>query len=180
MHSTHFTDISYDSKNFINILKSQQKLFDNVRVCLYWKDIQKGIDKVYRDGGFECVCCGHMFDIFFLSRLKSLLEIADATISNGVGSHIGYSVFMNKPHYFVPDEYLVNDIVGNEGKEEKDMKQHSQNYKEIYYGFIDNNNYMITDSHKKIVDKFWGISNIRRPDSIRNILESCYTHLENR
>ena len=174
MHSTYFIDTIYDYKNFIGVLNQQRKFFDNVRVCLYWRDIQKGIDKMYKEEGFECVCCGHMFDMFFLPRLKSLLEIADCTISNGVGSHIGYSVYMNKPHYLVPDDYSINDIIGNAGREEMIIKQNSQNYKEIYDGFINNRNYVIDKSHIGIADKYWGVSDIKQPSQIKEMFESFY------
>lgn len=94
MHSQSHVDTNYDPLKFLNILCEERKRFDTVRVCMYWKDIQRGSHKVFEDAGFECVCNGHLYDTNFLRRQKSLFELADAKISNGVGSHIGYSIYM--------------------------------------------------------------------------------------
>ena len=97
MHSSHNVDTNYDPHTFIDILKEERKHFDTVRVCLYWKDLLRGEAEIYLENGFECVCCGHIFDVNFLRRQKALFEICDATISNGVGSHVGYSVYKTSP-----------------------------------------------------------------------------------
>lgn len=88
----------YNNDWFMNKVKKIAKDFDTVRVSLYWIDIQLGLHKYYQDLGFECVTSGHILDPNFESRLKSLIEISDLTISNDAGTHVGYSVYMNKPH----------------------------------------------------------------------------------
>lgn len=175
MHSTHYINTIYNVQNFVEILKEQRSQFETVRVCLYWKDIQNGIAKKYEAEGFECVCCGHIFDIFFLQRLRSLLEIADATISNGVGSHIGYSIYLNKPHNLVPDKFQLIDIQGSEGEEEMLCKEQSKNYWQIYNAFALNDSFEITAEQKQIVDDFWGMSEIKEPSEIRRIIEDSYS-----
>lgn len=88
----------YKNDYFIKNVKKVAKNFDTVRVCLYWIDIQQGLYKFYQELGFECVTAGHILDPNFVPRLKSLIEIANLTISNDAGTHIGFSVYMNKPH----------------------------------------------------------------------------------
>lgn len=172
MHSTHFVISEYNPKSFLELLKQQRQKFDSVRVCLYWKDILLGRDKIYRNEGFECVCCGHLFDIFFLNRQKALFEIADATISNGIGSHLGYSIYMNKPTWLIRDEIKFVDTILEEGAEaNENASKSNQIIKEFDDVFGDNEKYIITEVQKQFVDKYWGISDIKKPEEIRKLLE---------
>ncbi len=175
MHSSHFVDTNYDPSHFIGVLKEQKKSFDTVRVCLYWKDVIRGCDRIFQENGFECVCCGHIFDVNFLRRQKALFEIADATISNGVGSHIGYSLFMNKPHWLVPDSFEYVDLKGTDGEELYSIIS-KKNYLDVYNAFIDNSNYIITNEQLNVVDKFWGISNKKSPEELKNLIIKLYSN----
>ena len=179
MHSTHWVLSVYDPKRFIEVLKDQQKKFDTVRVCVYWKDIQEGFAEPYLKAGFECVTCGHIFDQYFLQRQKSLFEIADATISNRIGSQAGYSIFMNKPHWIIPDNFekkengnieLYNDYVKSGIKEKE--------YDFITEAFMNNQNYQITETQKKIVDEYWGISSMKTKEELSELISKCYVRKE--
>lgn len=88
----------YKNDFFLKNIKKVAGDFDTVRICLYWIDIQLGFHKYYQDLGFECVTAGHILDPYFVPRLKSLIDIADLTISNDASTHIGYCIYMNKPH----------------------------------------------------------------------------------
>lgn len=97
-HSLSYVINDYDQKWFIKKINKLAKDFDSVRVCLFWADILLGLHKYYSDLGFECVTAGHILDPNFLPRLKTIIEISDLTISNDVGTHVGYSVYLDKPH----------------------------------------------------------------------------------
>lgn len=177
MHSTHWVLCKYNPEHFISVLKQQQNNFDTIRVCLYWKDIQKGAAEPFLKEGFECVTCGHIFDPYFLQRQKSLFEIADATISNRIGSQAGYSIGMNKPHWIVPDPFDKIDD-GNptvyedsiiSGIKEKDFMY-------ITEAFLDNSSFVITKEQRKIVEDFWGLSCIKSPEELKQMIYNCYTN----
>lgn len=170
MHSSICTDTNYDPSTFLAVLKAERKNFDSVRVCLYWKDILRGKHKLYQDSGFECVCNGHIFDLNFLKRQKSLFMIADATISNGVGSHIGYSIFMNKPHKLIKDYY---EYEGGDGRELTEIME-KPNFQLVENVFCESRDYSITASKIEVVDKFWGISDFKKPQELRKLLLSLY------
>lgn len=173
-HSTYYADVEYDAQPFIRLLKEQQKNFDTVRVCVYWRDYQRGLVKPYIDAGFECVCCGHIRDPFFLERHRALLEIADATISNAIGSYIGYSIALNKPHWLVPDKFDLKDHVGDEGKREVEVWDSSPKYAALRKPFLDNPNFVITDEQRQMVDKYWGMSSVKTPQEMRELIERAY------
>lgn len=172
-HSTHWIEAEFDEKIFIDVLKKEQKKFDSVRVCLYWKDILLGKEKPYLDAGFECVCAGHIFDMFFLERLKSLFEISDCTISNQIGSHVGYSIFMNKPYNLVlqAKSEKYDDVPWNKGEDKKLNEQRSSEaYKKTVALFLNNFDYKINDEQRSIVDDYWGISQKKSSKELYDII----------
>lgn len=174
MHSQSHVDTNFDPNKFLKILKEERKRFDTVRVCMYWKDILRGSHKVYLDAGFECVCNGHLYDPNFLRRQKSLFEIADATISNGVGSHIGYSVFMEKPHWLIDDEYeYVNSKKGGDAVDLTEVSK-KENFMQVKNAFLDNSDYRITPAQKDVIDEFWGLSDMKSKEEIQKLFVHLY------
>lgn len=174
MHSQTHVDTNYDPQKFLKILTEERKRFDTVRVCMYWKDILRGGHKVYEDAGFECVCNGHLFDPNFLCRQKSLFELADATISNGVGSHIGYSLYMSKPHLLIDDEYeYVNSQKGGDAEDLTDVSK-KDNFQRVKNAFLNNVDYKITQQQRDVIDEFWGISDMKTTEEMKNLLLKLY------
>jgi prophage maintenance system killer protein len=174
MHSQGNVDTNYDPQKFLNILEEERKRFDTVRVCMYWKDILRGAHKVYLDAGYECVCNGHIYDLNFLRRQKTLFELADATISNGVGSHIGYSLYSGKPHWLIDDEYeYVNTHKTGDAKDMTDVTL-KDNFLSVKNAFLNNPDYLITQQQKDVVDVFWGLSDMKRSEDLRELLLSLY------
>jgi len=174
MHSQGNVDTNYDPNKFLNILVEERKRFDTVRVCMYWKDILRGAHKVFIDAGFECVCNGHIYDLNFLRRQKTLFELADATISNGVGSHIGYSLYSGKPHWLIDDEYkYVNTHKSGDAEDLTDVTK-KDNFLRVKNAFLHNSEYMITPQQKEIVDVFWGVSDMKTPEELRDLFLTLY------
>lgn len=80
--------------------------FDTVMVCLYWKDIAIGRGAFYEKRGYKVVTAGHIYDLYFLHRLRSIISLADMTLSNDIGTHTGYCIYLNKPHQIFKQEVL--------------------------------------------------------------------------
>ncbi len=174
MHSQIDVDTNYDTKKLLNILAEERKRFDTVLICMYWKDVLRGSHKVYTDIGYECVCNGYLYDQNFLRRQKSLFSLADATLSNGIGSHIGYSLYMGKPHWLIDDEYeYVNTRANGDAKDLSDVKD-SNNFLEVKEAFVDNSDYQINDKQINVINKFWGISDMKSPEELKKLLLKLY------
>ncbi len=103
-HSTHYISAHFSIEESLTLIKNYEKDFDTIRVSMYWKDFLDGKHKPYMDYGYECVTSGHLFDPYFLSRLKGLLSVADHTFGNADGANIGYAVYMKKPFTFLQQE----------------------------------------------------------------------------
>jgi hypothetical protein len=175
VHSTHHVLVNYNVEETCKKLKYLARNFDSIRICLYWKDILLGYHIKYQTLGFECVCAGHIYDEYFLPRLRSLIAIADMTISNGIGTYIGYSIYMNRPHCLFDDGYsfFTNDLIG---QEDINNIQNSILGKEItpilYECFADNKESITTDQYQ-LVDSYWGTSSIMTKDSLKEIFSRC-------
>lgn len=97
-HSLIGLNNEYDVAWSYKKIKSIAKGFDTIRVCIYWRDVLLGKHKFYQSKGLECVTAGHILDPLFLSRVKSIIQTADLTVSNDASSPLSYCIYMNKPH----------------------------------------------------------------------------------
>ncbi len=162
-HSTHHVDTNYDTENFCKKIKQMGKDFDSVRVCLYWKDILRGFDKIFKDNNLECVSAGHIYDPYFLPRLKSILELSTVTASNLFGTHIGYSVYMNKPHYIFKDEI---EFLGNQADVGDGVNETNLEFEKLFGNF----NEKITPEQYKFIDNYLGLADVKTKDELKAIL----------
>lgn len=162
-HSSHRVDTNYNFDILLDQINKIGKDFDSIRICLYWKDILRGFDKFFKEKGFECVSAGHIFDPMFLPRLKSIIELSTATASNLFGTHVGYSIFMNKPHYLFAQQV---DFIGphediGDGIEDKNLE-----FERIFGQLCDK----ITQEQYDYINKFWGLTEIKPKEEVKAIL----------
>lgn len=125
-HSIDSVYANYDITEFIKYINNfkNEYSFDSVLVCMYWKDIELNNHKQYELSGFKIVTAGHFYDANFLSRLKAILLISDAVLTNSVGTHVGYSVSLGKPIQIWNGSKLnYLPISGNEEKAHKELNQ---------------------------------------------------------
>ena len=168
-HSTHHVDIHYDIQQYCQYLQNLGKSFDTIRVCLYWKDILRGFAEKYKHHGYEIVTAGHIYDPWFLSRLRSLIETATFTTSNEIGTILGYCVVLNKPHLL-----MESDI--RRSAERIDMLQecsqlsNQKDVVEIRDAFIELRT-DLTMQQKNIVRRYWGIDEFKSISELKSIIE---------
>ncbi len=167
-HSSSMIGIEYDIKNLCKKIKDIGKGFDSIRVCLYWKDVLLGKNKVYQDFGFECVTAGHMLDPLFLPRLKSIIQISDLTISNIASSQVGFCVYLNKPHIIISNHLKLN--TSKKWQDRINEIFESRGYTEIMDEFS-KLNFKITTRQKKLIEKYWGTNCIKTKPELLKILK---------
>jgi len=168
-HSVPRIDVDYDIKSFSREVLSLKKKYkyDSARVCLYWKDAR--LEKTYRDLGFEVVSAGHQFDPLFLPRLRTLIELADLTISNGVGSHIGYSLSLRVPHYLVMQKVKINYPKGEFDKNlNRKFDQTKENLHEVFGKYSEK----ITKRQWEAMNVFSGFDHPKSSDELSKILSN--------
>jgi hypothetical protein len=168
-HSTLVTNANYKKDDFIEFISRFKNRFDSIRICLYYKDIEQHLHQLYREHGFECVCAGHGLDCNFISRLKGLLSICDATITNKVGSHVGYSIAMDKPVLMNTSEVSTL-VIGTNHNLWSDMEATlSPAYQLIVDQLQANEELIITDEFRETIEPFWGLREKKTKEELRQI-----------
>ncbi len=172
-HATLDVEDQYDISEFCQKIKKVGKNYKTIRVCLYWKDILNGMDKKYKEYGFEIVTAGHLLDPLFLPRLKTIIELSDVTISNDAGTHVGYCLLQNKPHFIFLQKH---NLVGKQTEVDtgwmiRKNKKSMTPYFDVLNIFSKNSSFKITPQMKEIVNKYWGISQIKSKTALLKFVE---------
>jgi hypothetical protein len=112
-HSSHRVAVSYDRDGFLRKLDQLSRSFQEVVLCLYWKDVLAGAAEPFLARGLECVTAGHMFDAGFLPRLVAILDGASLVYTNEVGSHVLYATLRDRTVWLERDDvsYLADRAV---------------------------------------------------------------------
>lgn len=157
VHSSSDSTPVYELDNFIDSINFYSKKFDSILVCLYWVDIINGLhDKFLSLNNVKIVCAGTRNDPFFLGRLKDIIELSDMTMTNAIGTHLGYCVSLSKPLF-----YYNSSVKWDNSEDLKDSYNHK--YYDIFYK---ENNLFLTEFGKfettlninqiNLVKYFWG------------------------
>ena len=101
--------------------------------------------------------------------------MADYTISNNLGTHVGYCIYLGKPHYIFRQKVescYKNKIVEKHVLSSctEDNENTNQSELEEVCSYFDSDIRLITPEQKKIVEEFWGISYVKTPLELRNEL----------
>lgn len=177
-HSTSEITSEYDKENLIKeILSMKLKYgFKTVIICLFYKDIQRNENMEYKKNNFLVVTAGHRFDNNFLSRLKSIIKISDMTMSNNIGSHIGYCLALGKAHYIYKQEIEVKSTEQLKSleewkkrftKEEWEILDKEKN--EIYNSFKEYSEFISTKQFE-IGEYYFGIKSKKSIDEMKKII----------
>lgn len=151
-HSIDTALAKYDEQSLIDEIRKHEDQFDNVFICLYWKDIlNESRLQHYLDNGFTVVCNGLGSDPHFLSRQKDLISLADMVMTNGLGTHIGYAVYLNKPVYFFQQKHYYTDGKGNVSNVPK-LKIIENTFINAFKEF----SFDITPEQIGLVKEYWG------------------------
>lgn len=153
----------------INAMKAN---YDTILVNFYYLDIQNSTHKIYEAQGFKVVSAGHKYDFNFLPRLKSIISIADDTLSTNVGTHVGYCVSLNKPHYIIE---VDNKKSATEYYLEKDIEQRGDNYLDSYlyhesiiFETFNKKRNSISKDQQEICNYYWGLNRIKDKEYFRH------------
>lgn len=175
-HSIMNVAVEYDIEHFISFIESVRSNYKTILICLYWLDaLDIQTVEMYRKHGFKIVTAGNRFDPHFLSRLKSIISLADDTISNDVGTHIGYCIYLNKSHYIFaqPVSYRAKDVIeeirlkNSYNEDGKDAELYENEINEVKTTFSTFTPGKISEAQWHIVDKYWGIGEIKSPQKLR-------------
>lgn len=110
-HSTHHIHTLTDFDALANSLEALDPSLRPVTICVYWRDYQLGSHLPFQKRGFPIVSAGHMYDPLFLWRFYHLCSMHRYSSSNGVGSHLFYSIRAGCSFFFMNDQSLRHENV---------------------------------------------------------------------
>lgn len=177
-HSIKEIKTSFDESEFIKEIdrvKSAQQ-FDSVIVCLFYQDIMNNpnIAEPYVKKGFIVTTCGDRFDNNFLRRQRALFEICDASMSNSAGTHIGYSIYLEKPHYCYRQDVKKEATVSGINKEI--ANESAQKMKNKLMSAFEKPTFKITKSQYDICNKIFGYDEVKTKKEMQSLLEKLYVN----
>ena len=169
-HSTHHVDAVYDVDRFAERLAGMRGDWDELRVCLYWRDVLRGAHRPYLERGFDCVTAGHIYDAGFLPRMRAILEGATTVISNEVGSFLFYAVALGRPVWLVDDDVSYRaesaEILRRDQADQDEWSGLSGAIRSAFSGRSDEP----TADQLAIVEKHAGLSSHRTPAEMAALL----------
>ena len=165
----------FDIKEFLKIIEEKRKGFDSVIVCLYFKDIQLGRANEYIEKGYKITTAGHINDACFLNRLKSIIELSDYIISNGVGSHIVYGLYLNKRVELFRQKTIFRDEDGQENNENKlamvEIGKHWDEYdliQDVLFAILDGD--VLSNENNDYLNDLFGFKYIQTSEELYHSL----------
>ena len=174
IHALETISVDYNIDSFIDFINGIKNKVDaqTVLVSLYFSDIAKWASR-YEAAGFKIVCSGYRTDLDFLCRQKAYFELSDYVVTNGVGTHIGYAIYTNKPVSYFDQSYLYSFERPDRIKDampfvDEDYANACINsVKKMFQGI----NLNISKEQQSIIEKFWGLSIKKKPEEIRSYLK---------
>lgn len=160
----------YEDNDFIRFIKEQQSQFDTLALCCYWADLEEDYVHAFEEMGVKIVTSGFRSDCNFMRRQKSLLTLADAVLTNDIGSHVGYSIYMNKPLTYY--ETKVTEQESRERLTDKAVWLIEKNKKEIAKCFLPKEGKLyekITLQQKEVCMFYFGLEYVRTPEEMKAI-----------
>lgn len=168
-HSIGSVTAQFDENSFISAIREKMVGFDTVIVCLYWKDIENGVDAIYLKEGFKVSTAGHRDDLNFLSRLKSLFLLASEVFTNNLGTHIAYGLHIGVPLSLYRQEISYKEIQYFKSnhdilKNDKNVSSAQSARKEIEVA--------LAAGDRTVLNRYFGLDQIKSPAEMRKLLLS--------
>lgn len=132
----------------------------NILVSLHPTDLKNGISLNY-EGYNIILVSGGQDSIEFLPRLKAIMTVTDLIYTNSLGTHVGYSVYMNVPN-------VINIQDRNIAESNPIFLKEQALFANVFNG---NNPSVITAEQRELCDYYYGYSHIKTPNELYNEFE---------
>lgn len=171
-HSTAHIDTNFDVDEFAARLEKLRPDFDEVVVCVYWRDAQRGLAAEYAARGFACTTAGHIYDPLFMTRLAGILHGAALVYTNQIGSHVIYAAALGRPLWLVPQEIELrseNDFNRHYIENERPRVFENPTVRRLYELFGERHDSLTPEQHS-FVRQAGGLDCKKTPAELRDIL----------
>lgn len=175
-HTIEYTSRDRKGYDFLKTIKDfkTEHGFDTVIISMYFVDIIKNEHKKYEEEGYYIFSAGHRNNPDFLDRLKTVFRLSNHVFSEGIGTHIGYSICMGVPVTVCDEKYVItSDLVSWIEKNVRAIETRtiSNKIKEV---FLEYHEY-ITKEQLEICNYYFGNSEVKSPEE----LGECFRFIRN-
>lgn len=174
-HSMKGVHARFAETDFVNEIKRVAKDFDTVVVSMYYLDaLDKERVEPYLREGFKITTAGHRFDPYFVNRQRSHIELADMTMSNGMGTQTGFCVYLGKPHYIYKQEIKQKAVNEQEqarfdNRSEKSVIAKVAEERAFICDLFSEYRTDISEEQYRVTSEYWGFDQIKSPEELRAI-----------
>ena len=174
-HSGTGESVSFDLDGLIEKINSVRGGFDTIVVSLFWSDINPEIEKRLKDEGYLIFSSGHRYDYYFLSRQKTMIKLADVTMSNSVGTHLAYCSCFNKPHWLITQK-IETKALNSQGEKNvaiasmisKDGgKKEGDEFRNAFADYTEE----LSASQRELCDMYFGLSYVRTKEEMADLIK---------
>lgn len=175
-HSVEQDFVAYDEEKILKqITEIYAKQYDTIYACAYWHDIDKDIYNELYKNGIKVVSAGFRFDLKFIQRLRTIMELSDDIFIYGFTSAIVYAMSLKKNlHVIDCDE--VFDTQNMPSYIPVDRIEGTEEYRRLLNIFFRKPEYRpihLSKEEQNIVDLYFGLEQFRTPEEIRMIYDVC-------
>ncbi len=154
----------WDCKNIIiSVFLNDMAMFDGVVQTLRAKD------------RIKIASSGDRYNENFLRNQRAMIDSADITVSNCLGTHLGYCVYLGKQHILFPqdfsyegDEKVRDEDFGATNRSrnwENDFEKETMEFRHLFDGTHDD----ITKVQYDTCKFYWGFDMTKTPEEIKAI-----------
>lgn len=180
-HSTEMGEVSLALDNFDNYLfKEIGKKYDTIVACVYWADATTNYTRVLAQKGAKIISAGFKMDPNFVRRLKSIISLADTVLFPSITTAMGYAYYCGKKVIFKDYE---NMIVDTEVVKDKNLQVYRDSLMANRFAFVKafgEDSECGTSAQNELIDKYWGLSEIKTSEQIRDIYFSNKKRIKKR
>jgi hypothetical protein len=171
-HSIDTANAKFDVGEFLQMTAARRADYDETLACLYWRDVQLGRDRDYREAGIGCTTAGHLRSPDFLFRLLEVLRSAQLVITNEPGTHLAYAVLLGVPVWLVPQrvEYATTSRTPPEVLEARGqpgVHERVAQLRRLFGEPVESP----TEEQLGLIRELTGDDRVRQPEEIREFLE---------
>lgn len=167
-HSVDTNSISQDEDRYAAEVAriAKEENFDTVLVNSFWWNINDPVIRRFEAEGYHIVSAGFRDDVKFLSRLRTIIQMSDLIVGDGIGTHIGYALDLNVPFRFVDIATTSSSI---DDAADPSARQNALLRDKIARLF--SNATAVTEQQRDALEPYWGFSHMKTRSQMENIYQ---------
>ena len=172
--TSEFVEFTHNRDQLIEYVKKVKEIggFSTVVVCLYYIDVERGMQFFYEQQGWIVVSAGKNTNYDFPACFKTILKISDYVIAQSI-TGIAFAMYENIPCTFYPG---AREMINENGKIVEDawtingkswIAKTEQELCRLFGDYSEK----ITDEQKAWCEYIWGYNCVKTPEELKLIFD---------